>query len=122
MGSRSRRVAAGIVAIGIAAGAAACSSGGGSEGSATPRTGAEIYADDCATCHASDGAGGMGPALGDGAAEAKYSEADTIELVTEGSNAMPAWKGRLSEAEIAAVVAYVRDELGRPGAAVTPPS
>jgi mono/diheme cytochrome c family protein len=104
-----------MVALGIAAAAAACSSDGGSS---SPATGAKpdgkaIFAANCATCHAADGSGGQGPAIGDGAANEALSEADMVEVVTDGKAAMPAWKGTLSKDEIAAVVDYVRTDLGR---------
>lgn len=107
-------VLVGLVAVAIAAGAAACSSDGGMKGSASqgPQSGAAIFESNCATCHAADGSGGQGPAIGDGKAKAKYTEAEMIDLVTDGKNAMPAWKGQLAASEIDAVVAYVRDDLG----------
>lgn len=116
MGSGRRWIVFGLVAVAIAGGAAACSSDEGSDGGAggAKPPGAEIYASNCATCHGADGGGGQGPELGDGAAAGKYSEAEMVELVTNGKNAMPAWKGALSTEEIADVVAYVRDDLGRP--------
>jgi mono/diheme cytochrome c family protein len=107
-----------MVAVGIAVAGAACSSDDGGSTSttraATP-SGAEVFATNCATCHAADGSGGQGPALGDGAANERLSEADMVEVVTKGRAAMPAWKGVLSKAEIAAVVRYVRTDLGRDG-------
>ena len=107
-----------LVAIGIAAAGAACSSDGGGSTSttlATTPSGASLFADNCATCHGADGSGGQGPALADGAANERLSEADMVEVVTKGRAAMPSWKGVLSEAEIARVVRYVRTDLGREG-------
>ena len=112
MGSGRRWVLFGLVAMGIAGGAAACSSDSGSAGAAKP-AGASIFESNCATCHAPDGSGGQGPAIGDGKAKAKYTETEMVELVTNGKDAMPAWKGTLSAEEIDDVVAYVRDDLGR---------
>jgi alcohol dehydrogenase (cytochrome c) len=107
-----------VVALGIAAAAAACSSDGGSSGPADggKPDGAAIFATNCATCHAADGSGGQGPAIGDGAANEALSEADMVEVVTNGKAAMPAWEAKLSAAEIAAVVDYVRTDLGRAAA------
>ena len=104
-----------MVAVAVAIGAAACSSEQGRKGSSSqgPLDAAEIFASNCATCHAADGSGGQGPAIGDGKVEAKYTVAEMTDLVTNGKNAMPAWKGNLSTDEIDAVVAYVRDDLGR---------
>ncbi|WP_421120307.1 PQQ-binding-like beta-propeller repeat protein [Aquihabitans daechungensis] len=102
-----------ILAVAVACGAAACASDEGSDGSPAPSDGAAIYAANCATCHAADGSGGQGPAIGDGAAGGSMSEDAMVDLVTNGKGAMPAWKGTLSEDEIAEVVAYVRTDLGR---------
>jgi glucose dehydrogenase/cytochrome c5 len=107
-----------LVAAGIVAAGAACSSDDGGSTSTTRAStpsGASIFADNCATCHGADGSGGQGPALADGAANERLSEADMVEVVTKGRAAMPSWKGVLSEAEIARVVRYVRTELGRDG-------
>ncbi len=117
MGSTSRWAVVGIVALGVAAGAAACSSDGGP--STQGPTGASIYAANCATCHAADGGGGQGPALGDGAANEAMTEAEMIRIVTDGKDAMPAWQGKLSSEEIAQVVDYVRTDLGRDERTVT---
>lgn len=113
MGRANRWIVLGAVAVGIAAGAAACSSDDG--GTASTPDGADVFSVNCATCHGADGGGGQGPELADGAANGTYTEAEMVELVTNGKNAMPAWKSRLSEAEIAAVVDYVRNDLGRAG-------
>src|SRR5690349_15713603 len=104
MANGSRWAVIGAVAVGIAAGAAACSSSTSKDAPTTASAGAEIYASNCATCHATDGSGGQGPAIGDGQAEAKYTEAEMIDLVTDGRDAMPAWKGTLTDVEIAQVV------------------
>ena len=116
MGNGRHWALVGLVAIGIAVGAAACSSDSGSDGGASGPPGASIYASNCATCHAADGSGGQGPAIGDGKAKAAYTEAEMVDLVTEGKNAMPSWKGTLSAEQIDQVVAYVRDDLGQPAA------
>ncbi|MGN6696118.1 MAG: outer membrane protein assembly factor BamB family protein [Aquihabitans sp.] len=119
MGNGRRWALVGLVAVGIAAGAAACSSDssdGGSDGAAAKDPGASIYQSNCATCHAPDGSGGQGPAIGDGKAEAKYTEAEMVDIVTDGRDSMPAWKGTLSAEEIDQVVAYVRDDLSQEAA------
>ncbi|HWJ96993.1 MAG TPA: PQQ-binding-like beta-propeller repeat protein [Acidimicrobiales bacterium] len=121
MGNGRRSALFGLVAAGIAVGAVACSSGGGSDGAVAKAPGAATYESNCATCHAPDGSGGQGPAIGAGKAKAKYTEAEMIGIVTDGRNSMPAWKGTLSGEEIDQVVAYVRDDLGRkaPSASTT---
>ena len=85
--------------------------------SATP-DGAKIYGAKCASCHAKDGTGNpsmakvfkVDPAVLDLVKKESLakSDADLIKIVTDGVNKMPAYKGKLSDADIAAVVAYVR--------------
>ena len=83
-------------------------------GSALAADGAATYKAKCASCHGADGAGNtpMGKKWGikDLAApdiQAK-SDATLIDLTTNGINKMPAFKGKLSEAQIADVVKYCR--------------
>jgi mono/diheme cytochrome c family protein len=76
--------------------------------------GAAIYKAKCASCHGADGNGQtpMGKAwkLRDlGAADVqKLSDADLTKITTDGKGKMPAYKGKLTDAEIAAVVAHMR--------------
>jgi mono/diheme cytochrome c family protein len=79
--------------------------GGGSGGG----PGAEIYSARCASCHGSDGGGGIGPRLSGGAVVDAYPEiADEIAVVTEGKGRMPSFGDRLSSNEIEQVVEYTR--------------
>ncbi|MEM9134189.1 MAG: c-type cytochrome [Actinomycetota bacterium] len=74
--------------------------------------GRDIYIANCATCHGATGEGGRGSKLNEGRVLERYPEiVDQIELVAGGNGAMPAFSGRLSEAEIEAVVRYTRDIL-----------
>lgn len=75
--------------------------------------GRDIYSARCSNCHGSDGQGGRGPRLGDGAALAAYPEASAMAaVIADGLNrGMPAFGASLSSAEIDAVVAYVRTVL-----------
>lgn len=67
--------------------------------------GRAIYAANCAVCHGPEGVGGAGPPLlGIGA----HGRDELIAVVTNGRGAMPAWNGRLTPAEIGAVVDYIR--------------
>jgi len=89
---------------------------------------ARIFADNCAACH---GAGGKGvaamktPDFTNPAVQAALSDASVIKTIRGGKpgTAMPAWVGKLSEAEINSVAAFVRSlgqrkmpEQGAPGA------
>ena len=51
----------------------------------------------------------MGPNLDD----AKPNEALVVQMVTNGRGAMPSFKDRLSEAQIAAVAKYVSGAAGK---------
>jgi cytochrome c6 len=76
--------------------------------------GAATFKAKCAMCHGADGSAssGMGKSMGLkplGSAEVqKMSDADLTALVTNGKGKMPAFKGKLSDEEISAVVKYVK--------------
>ena len=79
------------------------------------------FASKCATCHGADG-------HGDGAASAALdpkprnfhdkaymssrTDAQLIQVITEGKGVMPKWGGQLTEGQIVALVAHIR-ELGK---------
>lgn len=101
--------------------------------------GAQVFASNCAACHGGSGEGsGAYPKLADGEVKKTFPddmEADHIEFVTKGANGaagfgnpygdpnreggqrvvktgeMPPFEGKLSDDEIAAVVAYEREGL-----------
>lgn len=92
--------------------------GGGNEGGGNEGGGAEVidgavlYAGACASCHGSDGGGGIGPALAGGAVVEAFPEvADQIALVAEGDGGMPGFAESLSPEEIEAVVLFTREGL-----------
>jgi cytochrome c oxidase subunit 2 len=72
--------------------------------------GAKVYAANCVVCHQANGKGvpGAFPAL-DGSAVVAGPKAAQINIVLNGKNAMPAWKGTLSDTEIAAAITYTRN-------------
>jgi mono/diheme cytochrome c family protein len=75
-------------------------------------TGQQVYLDNCARCHGNAGGGGAGPKLADGRAAKDFPDPDAqAELVRDGRGAMPAWDGKLTDAEIDAVVRYTREVL-----------
>ena len=79
----------------------------------TADAGASIYATRCASCHAADGSGGFGPALGGGIAAQRFPDpADQIAVVTNGRGSMPSFSDSLTPEQIAAVVEYTRTGLG----------
>jgi mono/diheme cytochrome c family protein len=73
-----------------------------------------LYTTKCAACHAADGSGDtaagkamMVPDLR--AAEVqKMSDADLIDATTNGKGKMPAYKGKVTDAQIKQLVAYIR--------------
>jgi cytochrome c551 len=82
---------------------AACGDDGGSSGASS---GEQLYRENCATCHATDGGGALGPGL-KGIAERMPRE-QHVDIVVNGKGQMPAWKDQLSRQEIDAVVDYER--------------
>jgi mono/diheme cytochrome c family protein len=84
--------------------AAACS---GSDQKSEPQTGAQIFQAICATCHAKDGSGFVGPSLYD-VAQRYPDVADQIAVVTNGKGQMPSFADRLSPRQIRRVVEYTR--------------
>ena len=120
-GKRTRGIWVAAAALTLAATAGACSSDdtGSDAGTTTSSVGASVFKDNCASCHAIDGSGGQGPAIGDGAAAAKFDHEEMVGIVTNGRGAMPSFEGKLSADEVAAVVDYVREDLGHDQGATT---
>ena len=77
-------------------------------------SGADTFKAKCAMCHGADGSAstGMGKSMGlkplSDPEVQKMSDADLIALITNGKGKMPAYKGKLSDADIAAVAKYVK--------------
>ena len=71
---------------------------------------ADTFKAKCAMCHGADGAGK--PAMGTkplGSADIqKMSDADLTAAITNGKGKMPAYKGKLTDAQITDIVKYVR--------------
>lgn len=83
-------------------------------GSAFAADGAATYKAKCAMCHGPNGDASTGMAKSMGLKPLnspdvqKASAADMTALVTNGKGKMPAFKGKLSDDEISAVVTYVK--------------
>jgi len=76
-------------------------------------SGADIYTAKCKMCHGADGLGTpTGKAMKaepfDSPDIVKKSDAELIATTTSGKNKMPAYSGKLSDADIKAVIGYVR--------------
>jgi mono/diheme cytochrome c family protein len=85
----------------------------------TEQGGEAVYRGVCAACHMPDGRGAVGagayPSL---AADPALADADAVmALVRDGRRAMPGFAGTLSEAQIAAVVGFIRTHFGNDFAA-----
>lgn len=94
--------------------------------------GEAIYVDQCASCHRVDGTGvpRLFPSLARGASVVQDNPVSTIRVVLEGVRTvatagaptgpgMPAFGWKLSDAEIAAVLTYVRNAWGNAAAPVS---
>lgn len=76
-------------------------------------SGAKIFSGNCAACHGADGKGVAAmktPDFTNPTFQAALSKASVTKTIREGKpgTAMPAWGGKLSEAEIAAVAGFVQ--------------
>lgn len=76
--------------------------------------GADTYKAKCQSCHAADGSGNTPAGKAMKAVPfnspdiVKASDADLIADTTNGKGKMPAYKGKLTDAQIKDVVAYIR--------------
>jgi mono/diheme cytochrome c family protein len=81
--------------------------------------GAKLFAAKCTACHAKDGKGSLPMAkmfkLKDASAlnltseaTAKKPDADLVKTINTGREKMPSFKGKLKDAEITALVSYIR--------------
>jgi mono/diheme cytochrome c family protein len=77
---------------------------------AAAQSAADTYKAKCAMCHGADGSGkaAMGTKNLGSADIQKMSDADLTGAITNGKGKMPAYKGKLSDAQIKDLVAYVR--------------
>lgn len=73
-------------------------------------TAGEIYALSCARCHGSNLEGGVGPALGVGSAAADQTDEYLVTTISRGKGRMPSFSGSLTEAQILAVVDFLREQ------------
>jgi len=82
--------------------------------SAAEDMGADLYKTKCAYCHGADGKGDTAAGkkmrvkdLGSAEVQAK-SDADLNAIISSGKAPMPGYKGKLSDAQIASLVKYIR--------------
>lgn len=89
------------------------------------KLGDEVYHARCAACHQANGEGlpPMFPALkGSKIAAAKDQRAAHIDILNNGKNMMPAWKGVLTPKEMAAVITFTRNAWGNSTGDLVQPS
>jgi mono/diheme cytochrome c family protein len=73
-------------------------------------TGAEIFGQLCASCHASDLSGTIGPALGPGSNAVDLSDGVITATIGRGRGSrMPAFSRTLSDAQIERLVEFIRE-------------
>jgi mono/diheme cytochrome c family protein len=73
--------------------------------------GRTVFVADCQRCHGARGQGLVGPKLAGVVTHAFPNIQNEINLVTNGAGQMPAWKDKLTTAQILAVVRYTREVL-----------
>ncbi|HEY5332058.1 MAG TPA: cytochrome c, partial [Solirubrobacterales bacterium] len=79
-------------------------------GAVNAEAGKEVFAENCSVCHGATGHGGNGgPDLT--TMPLAKTQAGAEGQVTNGGGGMPAFKGVLSEEEIANVAAYVSEDI-----------
>jgi cytochrome c6 len=80
---------------------------------AAQTSGADTFKAKCAMCHGADGSAstGMGKSMGlkplSSPEVQSMSDADMAALITNGKGKMPAFKGKLTDAQVSDVVKYV---------------
>lgn len=83
-----------------------------SSGAAFGADAAALWGQHCASCHGKDGSGNtmMGKKLGvkDYTKEQGFSDAEAANVIKNGKGKMKAYKDKLSDADVKALVAYVR--------------
>jgi len=83
-----------------------------SSGAAFGADAAALWAQHCASCHGKDGTGTtvMGKKLGlkDYTKDQGFSDAEATNVIKNGKGKMKGYKDKLSEADVKALVAYVR--------------
>lgn len=76
---------------------------------ANAQAGGDTYKAKCAMCHGADGSKTtMGSKALNSADVQKMSDADLTAVIENGKGKMPAYKGKLTDAQIKDVVAYIK--------------
>jgi mono/diheme cytochrome c family protein len=76
---------------------------------AAAQSAGDIYKSKCAMCHGADGSKTMmGAKALNGAEVQKMSDADLSAAISDGKGKMPAYKGKLTDAQISDLVKFIR--------------
>jgi mono/diheme cytochrome c family protein len=101
------------VAVDAGCGPSGAAAGGGGGGGGGSTDGKAIFNDQgCSSCHTLGAAGSSGT-IGPNLDQSTIDEAGAIKQVTNGGGVMPAFKDKLSEAQIKAVAHFVVTERGK---------
>jgi mono/diheme cytochrome c family protein len=126
VGSPLRAIALGLSALALAGGVASGCGGGDDGATSEPTTtttttatepgngqaatGAQLFSDNCETCHGPNGAGGhVGPNLQTSSVAENLAQVE--KQVRNGGGAMPPFAGVLSDKEIDTVAHYVVEQI-----------
>jgi mono/diheme cytochrome c family protein len=102
-------------------------------GGASAAAGMKVFTTNCSSCHQANGKGQPGvfpPLAGNAVVTGPADKVITIvknglsgKITVNGATyngQMPAWKGTLSDSDIASVITYIRSSWGNKASAVTP--
>jgi mono/diheme cytochrome c family protein len=89
---------------------ASSSSGGGTQNASAE--GKQVFTQNCKSCHTLKDAGATGT-VGPNLDDLKPPKATVVRQVNNGGGPMPAFKGKLSDAQINAVATYVSSVAGQ---------
>jgi len=83
----------------------------GSQSPAAPSSAADLFGQNCASCHGADGKGIRDrgtPDLTSPSIQTSMSDRQIVETIRNGKGAMPGWSGKLSDSQISELAAYIR--------------
>ena len=103
-----------IIAYRLGATGSATTTGGTTTSAGGSTDGENVFTSNCGGCHVLGAAGTTGT-VGPNLDELKPDEGTVEQQVRNGGGGMPAFQGRLSDAEIMAVAKYVAENAGKGG-------
>ncbi len=103
-----------IIAYRLGATGSATTTGGATTSTGGSADGKNVFTSNCGGCHVLGAAGTTGT-VGPNLDELKPDEGTVEQQVRNGGGGMPAFQGRLSDAEIMAVAKYVAENAGKGG-------